>query len=137
MCTSKDNPETETLGDCVRACLASMLELPSRDVPHFFEKATTPQGVEQANIEMQRWFAKRGQILAPVGLPGAWSKEEFFAFMTEAYPDHYYMLWANFGGDHAAVCRNGEIAHNPAWYRTPIEGPHSSNMWIAFLIVGL
>lgn len=135
MCMVKDDPENGKYGDCVRACLASMLELESSQVPHFF--ATYTDGVKE-NRDMQIWFAERGQILAFLGLPGSWSKEEFFDYMADTYKDREYMLWADFGsGDHAVVCKGGEIIHNPAWYRTPIEGPHSTGMWIAILIAKL
>jgi hypothetical protein len=130
----KDDPENGSYGDCVRACIASMLELTSAEVPHFFE---TGDG-EYCNTFMQQWLAERGLIAAFIGLPGKMSREEMFYHMISTYHDRYYMLWADFGsGDHAVVCRNDEIEHNPAWYRTPMEGPHSSGMWITILLAKL
>ena len=137
MCMVKDDPENGSYGDCVRACLASMLELESSEVPHFFADYSE-EDVQRQNREMQEWFAERGLTLAFLGLPGGWSQTRFFEYMRKHYKDREYMLWADFGsGDHAVVCQGGEIVHNPAWYRTGLNCSHSSGYWIAVLIAKL
>ena len=134
MCRIKDDPENNQSGDCVRACIASLLELDAENVPHFFAE---PDGLK-ANQDMQFWLANRRKIAAFISLPGEWSFKKFGEYMTEFYHNKYYMLWAGFGsGDHAVICKNGKIEHNPAWYRTPLTGPHSHGIWIVGFVVDL
>jgi hypothetical protein len=134
MCAVKHDPENDSYGDCVRACIASILELPSEDVPHFYNTPDTTR----CQVSMQRWLAKRGLIIATVPLPGDMSKIEMFAYMDEHFNFYHYMLWCSSGGgDHAVCCLNDRVTHNPAWYKCPVDGPHSSNFWIIWIIAKL
>ncbi|QWY83126.1 hypothetical protein [Rhizobium phage RHph_X2_24] len=131
MCRVKDNPP-QSYGDCVRACVASILEMSAETVPHFFENP------EIGQMEMQEWLAIRGQIAATIALPGDWSFDEVGHHMTGYYPNVHYMLWCSSGGgDHAVIGCNDEIAHDPAWYRRAIDGPHSAGFWIVWIIAKL
>lgn len=122
--------------DCVRACVASILEMETENVPHWFEGWDETNG-EELNRSMQEWFAARGEIAAVIGLPGSWHLDEVFNYMRHRYSDKHYMLWCNSNGDHAVVGCNDEIVHNPAWFRSPIDGPHSQGMWIVWIIATL
>lgn len=127
-------PETcLTREDCVRACVASILELPARDVPNFFENANT-MDLDVLTQQMQEWLAGRGYIAGMLGFSGAWTLDEFLAYMRRVYPDKHYMLYCDSGGDHAVIGCGGEIVHNPAWYKVAIDGPHSAGYWIVWFI---
>jgi hypothetical protein len=123
-----------TKDDCVRACIASILEIDAADVPHFYDQEDTVA----CQLRMQEWLRERGLIIAIVPLPGSMTQDEMFQYMSDNYTFHYFMLWCNSGdGDHAVVGINDKMAHNPAWYRSPIDGPHSSGFWIVWIIVKL
>lgn len=130
-CTVKDDPANGSYGDCVRACVASILEMESEQVPHFFHD----EDGERANMEMQKWLAEHGMIAAFIGFPGNLSFEQLAAHMTGTYMNRDYMLWCQCGsGDHALVARNDAIIHNPAWYKQAVTGPHSSGYWIVVIL---
>lgn len=127
-------PETcLTREDCVRACIASILEMSARDVPHFFE-AFNGENADELNRNMQEWLARRGYVAAMIGLPGDWSLRRLLEYTEVTYPNVHFMLWCDSGGDHAVIGCGSEIVHNPAWYKVAIDGPHSSGFWIVWLI---
>lgn len=124
----KHNPP-ETYGDCIRACIASILE--RDDVPHTFD-GRSPQ---------EAWQAIR-DYLKPLGfapffedIDGDISLDELFHYMKINNPDSIYMLLAkSIDTDHCVVCQGDKIIHNPAWYSQPITGPHSLGVWIIIVI---
>jgi hypothetical protein len=85
-------------GDCVRASLASILELSIAEVPHFLEIAAQPSHWE---IEFVEW-------LEALGI-GVWREEGHYVF------DGFYLASgpAERGVSHMVVYRNGELAHDP------------------------
>lgn len=129
-----------TNDDCVRACIASLLELDTEAVPHWY--ADIPHGDEfasnDANNAMQDWLAKRGYIIAIRGYFGSQTLEDVQRSLVETYgPQQHYMLWCDSGGDHAVIGCGNKIAWNPAWYKSPIDGPHSCGMWLVWIIAKL
>lgn len=115
--------------DCVRACIASLLEMETEQLPNFFAQP------EIGQYEMQRWLALRGLIAAVIALPGEWSFDTMGEFMRTHYADTHYMLWCKSGDDdHSVICINARMVHNPAWYKCGIDGPHSSGVWIVWII---
>lgn len=121
--------------DCVRACVASILEMEPEEVPHWF--ADVSDNGTQAIRDMQEWLAERGMVAACIGLPGDWHLDAVGNHMRLNYSERYYMLWCDSGGDHAVVGLNNEIVWNPAMYRCGIDGPHSMGVWIVWIIAKL
>lgn len=132
-CRVSHDPERGQYADCVRACVASILDLPAVNVPHWFDDPENEDG----QLKMQLWLAKRGQAAAVIGLPGENVLPIVLAFMRDNYPDKHYMLWCNSGGDHAVIGCNDKIVHNPAWVASSINGPHSCGLWIIWIICNL
>jgi len=99
--TSPDYP----YGDCLRACVASVLELPSKDVPHFFDHGATPA---QATESMRLFLDDRS--LMPFQLSFG-AKVSALKTMRDSFPDVHYLLLA---GSHCVVARNDKIVHDPA-----------------------
>jgi hypothetical protein len=135
ICRVSHNPERGQYADCVRACVASILDRPAVNVPHWFENPE--RDGENCQLNMQLWLAEQGKIAAMIGIPGNTPFPLLLAFMRDNYPDCYYMLWCNSGGDHAIVGQNDKIVHNPAWIKSPVDGPHSSGFWIVWIICTL
>lgn len=128
ICLVKHNPP-DTYGDCVRACVASVLEMPAADVPHFYSDGDG----EAAFDRMRVWLADRGRI--PAYFPLHHETLDGVLWAMKMYPDVEYLLFCSNGaGDHCVIGRNDEIIHDPAWYKTQIVGPHSSGVWIVIIL---
>lgn len=125
-CRVKHDPP-RTYGDCVRACVATILDLDAEDVPHFYHDNPTGEvGMER----MREWLAGRGLAPFVTGLPPD-PLSEILEHMGEFNPGVPYMLYGSTadGGDHVVVGIGGKIVHNPAWYGCSITGPSSAGHW--------
>lgn len=125
MCMTRHDPPISH-GDCVRACIAVLLGLNTRDVPHF-----THDGCD-GDVMMQRirdWLEPRGLVPMTVAFPASPTPEPVFEHMAAVNPSVPYMLLT---ADHAVACRGGAIEHDPAWVRKRIVAPLD-----AWLIVAL
>lgn len=126
-CLVKHNPDAGTFGDCVRACIASLLDMRAEDVPHFYED----------DCDGETGIKRIYRFLSPLGLSpffvyfnGSDPLETVLQHMAVANPDAHYMLYGNSGfGDHVVVCQGGKIVHDPAWVADGIEGPNSNGFW--------
>lgn len=122
-------------GDCVRACVASILNMPAELVPHFYHDGC--DGVEGTR-RMRAYLATLGYGLNGVQYSGEALVTEVLEIMRENATDIYYILIAaNASGDHAIVCKNDQIEFDPAWFVEPIIGPHSDGLWSVFMLVKL
>ena len=101
---------TTGVGDCFRACVASILELRSQDVPH--TPNTTP---EDDRVE---WIANMNNYLRPLGLAVIYTVPEdgYKQFEEIGIHNCYYIMCVSFesGPLHAIVGRNGNVTHDPA-----------------------
>jgi len=61
-------PDAE-YGDCMRACVASLFELPPEDVPHFCSKDYVNTWVQCVN----EWASKRGYFFTQIETIPLWS----------------------------------------------------------------
>lgn len=133
ICKVKDNPPV-TYGDCLRACVASLLELESDEVPHFMINGNPTEAMTM----MREFLASYRIVPAAFPVSGELPLDDFFGHMSEFYPDTEYLLFCNCGGeDHCIICRNEEIIHNPSWINNSIRGPHSTGFWIAIILARL
>ena len=115
----------EKYDDCMRACISMLTGLD--DVPHVFSKDSD---TEKSYEQLREYLKTHGKFLVLLTVNDPWEE------MALNNPDIPYMLLCQNrrGVDHAVVCRNGKIFHDPAWYRSEIVGPHSSGYWIVGLI---
>lgn len=132
-CRVKHDPENGTYGDCMRACIASLLELDAEAVPHFYE------GDCDAHEGMNRvvsFVAPLGYMPFYIAFDGANSLDETLSYMAAANPQSHYLLFgmSSGGGDHVVVCRGGEVVHNPAWFGCSLVGPTQSGNWIIMVL---
>jgi hypothetical protein len=99
----------EALGDCVRACVASILELPIDQVPHFGQQRSTAPGEALWSQALRQWLRPRGmaimvaEVLAPDG-----------HFAAEGMQFHHIRIGEHrSGSQHAAVFYGDQLAHDP------------------------
>ena len=107
--------ENGKIGDCFRACIASLLEMPAEKVPHFYEP-----GGAAALRRTNDWLAQFGYAYAEVAsnqLIG-WDREylgNFIAVGPSPRGDFLHAVIGNGGG------QNWEIVHDPHPSRDGIE----------------
>lgn len=133
-CRVKHDPP-HTHGDCLRACVCTIMELEPEHVDHFAEgDPDTPTLVER----MRTWGKRHGVTPYVISYPGV-PIEELLAFVGSQNPTAPYILIGGTedGSDHSVVCRGDHIAWNPAWAGGWITGPASSGMWDVILLVRL
>lgn len=128
ICKVKNDPPN-SYGDCVRACVASLLE--RDDVPHFYEDGNG----QAAFVRMREYLSQHGLIPAYFDLSGEATLHDILETVKETYGNVEFLLFCrNRSGDHCVIGRGNEIVHDPAWYRTEIVGPHSMGVWIVILL---
>jgi hypothetical protein len=137
--TVAHDPANGTYGDCFRAVMASLLDLPITDVPHFFETG---------NRDIQASWTAVDTFLALRGL--AWSETHFngkavptVRWMLESikfmYRDTYIVLCglSRRGNNHAVIVLNGEVVADPSADNTGIIGPATNGFYTVGVIVPL
>ncbi len=125
ICHVKNDPP-HTYGDCLRACVASLLDMSFKDVPHFVEDGCEPEITYE---RLRNWLSN--YMLVPMfnGYAASETPDDVLHFMGETNPGVYYIL---FSADHAVVCCNDQIVHDPAWVRARLVPP--SDMWITMVL---
>jgi hypothetical protein len=134
LCRVKHDPEAGTYGDCMRACIATMLSLDTEDVPHFYHDDC--DGVTgQARI--RDWLALRGYTMFITGIEGYATWADIMEMMSGNNSGVAYLLIGTLesGGRHAVVCQGGTLFHNPAWIAEPFKP--AAEPWVICVIVPL
>lgn len=129
------DPDAGVHGDCLRACIASLLDLRVEAVPHFFHADRTNEaGYELLN----RWLGIRGlwEVNIPFldpGQPVNW----IVGNLGSRFGDRHWMFTGNSrrGYAHVVVCRGPEVVHDPTYgFPHGIVGPDSDgHYWTSFL----
>lgn len=126
----------DTYGDCLRASVASILDVEDvAFVPHFFGDG----------CDAETAIARLNKFLASYGL-----KTFFIHFhhdnplqlvldtMGETNPGVHYLLFGQTAGlDHVVIALNNKIVHDTSWYVTPIEGASSDGWYTVMVFVSL
>lgn len=127
--------------DCWRTCIASILQLPVNEVPHFY-KLDKEQAVEVAKA----WLHPKGFGLIAIALPGEYPLSTILdcaAHMTSG--NFYYIISGKTkrGLNHAMVGHLSKIVLDPYTGEPPIlneapfVGPLSNGVWSIEIIAGL
>lgn len=126
-CRVRHDPEAGTYGDCVRACIASILELDAEAVPHFYHDNCDPV---TGHNRMVDWLASVGYVPFSIGYEGCYALDEILEFNSDMNATAHYILAGSTGeGNHVVVCQGGRVAHNPAWYGCALVGPTDVGQW--------
>lgn len=120
-CHTLTNPP-HSYGDCIAACIRTILD--RDDVPHCFDGRPT----EQAWIDLRAWLAEQGKCIA------LFASESHVEIMRQNPDIQYILLHATHRGDHAIICRDGAVVHDPAWSRSEIAGAHSMGVYVIGII---
>lgn len=120
MCMTVHNPP-KSYGDCIRACIATLAD--DDRVPHVFNDETP---AEESWHQIRSYLKSVGKFLFLVGV------DDPFDETGENNPSIPYMLICGTNnGNHAVICKNGVVVHNPAYYKSEITGPPAgSDEWV-------
>jgi len=138
----KHDPDNGTYGNCHQACLASLLELPLEEVPHFFDKGVfedTEDGLKAQDI----WLAAQGYGWVELPCTGD-SLKDALNFAAKYGSKGHYILVAESkkGCGHSVVCKGNKIVHDPSYGATHgIVGPITDEdtgetyFWLCWIVV--
>lgn len=135
VCRVKHDPDNGSYGDCMRACIASLLDLDAEAVPHFADNGVNGETALQA---MREFLAMHGYVPFMMYADGVAPLEDVFEFMAAKNPGVHYVLFCNAGGaDHVVICKDDKKVHDPSWYPLRIDGPNSGGYWAAMVLAKL
>jgi len=125
---------TSTSGNCMEACLASMLERPLDQIPYF--GAATPDNVEDWSIRLQRWLADQGLFFIEVrmDLPEAVIviPSSMLCMVSGPSPRYPGILHAVVGCTGGPGRSEVDLLHDP-YYPEPIFFDGKAPKWIGFI----
>jgi len=102
------DPDNNSVGDCWRACIASVLELPIEEVPHF-----GLLDVREGRREELKFLSKYGYTIYAIYGDGSMGNHP----KIEVDENEYYFAIGVSPRDknvhHQVVCHKGEIVHDP------------------------
>lgn len=98
------DPENGQWGDCMRACIASLLCLSIAEVPHFFEGGC---GSGEFDRRVGDFLAQHGLIELTIPVEAA----RRLHYTRDVY--HMMYGYTERGTFHAVVALNGHVVHDP------------------------
>lgn len=106
-------------GDCMRAVIASLLELTPSEVPHFFEDRDAEKGWSRvAEFLADHDLAYVETQFAPVPM------DEFVAMLAGFFRNAFLMVGGFASAEnHVVIYRNGLMVHDPSWFNRGLSGP--------------
>lgn len=122
------DPENGTIGDCFRCCIASILDMPAIEVPHFCDYAWEIKDARWL-VAVNAWLAKRDlaylEFQADPATPWDWGAFKGLGFSV------YHTLNGKSprGFDHATVGLNGSMVHDPHPSRGGLVGPSDDGVY--------
>lgn len=140
MCQVKHAPP-DSYGDCLRACIATVMDVPSEQVPHFADLGVDG---EQALEHVRQWLAYRYKsTIATFALPGNEALSEVLEWMGSVNGTVTWLLFGSLtpegqapqpGSDHVVVCQGGSVVHNPAWIPCSLKQATSAGIWQIWVV---
>lgn len=108
----KHDPENGSWGDCTRACVASIFNLPAESVPHFCEGGELPpdaEGYMPWERRLRSWLAERGYGLLHIQfndrLDAGWQQSLQFHYVRGGKTSR--------GTNHDTVYFGDSLVHDP------------------------
>jgi len=134
-CRVRHDPESGLYGDCLRACVASLLNYSDADlVPHFFNDDCDG---ETARIRLNEWLNEQKLHSFYMFFDGDLPMSDVMNHMKESNPNIYYLLFGKTTkeNDHVVVAVNDRVVHDPAWLKSPIYEAGSTGSWVIMVVV--
>lgn len=128
------DPANGVYGDCHRACVASIFDLPLEAVPHFCDgTAQDDEGGEIAKGRERHWLRERGFGVVSIPFPAETGLAAILNMLSVSMAESHYIVGgrsAN-GFNHSVIARGGAIVHDPSMNDAGIVGPcDDGHFWI-------
>ena len=139
-CTRTHNPP-HSYGDCLRACVATVMDFEPQFVPHFADRGAT---ADEALSAAREWLRVRHLTVARFLFPGDELLSDVMEWMGTMNPTVTSLLFGRTSETdqamHVNVCVGGEVVHDPAWVPTSIKAPYredGQSVWQIWVITRL
>lgn len=131
-CQVSGASDGSSYGDCVRACVATILDLPSEVVPHFYHDGDGDAGLKR----MREWLSERDRALFIAAYAGQYTLYDVLTTIGAQNPDATYMLFGATasGENHCVVCQGDKVVWNPSWGKTPLVRETDAGVWVVGVI---
>lgn len=135
-CQVIHRPQYGFYGDCLRACVASILEMEPDAVPHVFQDGC--DGVE-GDKRLTGFLRGVGLGTFRAYFPGDVSLDDLLTHVASGSSENVcqILICSIDGGNHAVVIQNGKIVHDPALYVVRNYAPAVSGYWEVMALVKL
>lgn len=135
-CRVKHSPEDGLYGDCLRACVATIMDREPEQVEHFADGGVD---AETINDRMVEWLGKEGYAPFWCHYDPDYTLAELMEMQSAQNHNTVYMLFGLTSDDepHVVVCKGGYVVHNPSWYPNPLVAPGRHGAWSVMVIAKL
>lgn len=109
------NPQEGRYGNCTQACVASILDMPLEQVPHFcFELPEGTDGGIEETRRINEWLKPMGKVLVEFAV-SADGMPSWIADWQNRGVEFYHLLSGTSvrGNQHCTVGLNGKVVHDP------------------------
>lgn len=138
-------PDLGIFGDCFRTCIANLLDLEVREVPHFYQEEYDGGYADGSDYEsdwvkeyIDSWLAERGLQLFRMPVSGEASLETIALQIETLNGRVLYMVQgksAATGGNHVVIYKGADLLWDPSYSQKGISGPGSDGIyWLMFLM---
>jgi hypothetical protein len=131
--TITSDPAAGAVGDTNRAALATVLDLPIDEVPHFSAEHRTPTDAWAAERD---WLAERDLVRINIAYPGNTSIGEIMVAVAMLNPGIYHLLTGvdRQGFGRTVICVNGRVAFDPGHDDDGVVRATPDGMfWVSFI----
>ena len=130
------DPAAGRIGDCFRCCIASILELPAPDVPHFMIEDWGKEKDFTWYPKLTSWLAARGLAYFEHTIAADFHGPRWFALLAAAGFDVFHVMsGVSPRARHSVVARNGVMVHDPHPSRDGLIGPGDDGWTYGFILL--
>lgn len=110
-------------GDCLRACIASLFDMPTESVPNV------------STVGMEEWLRQQGYVSVWTYYAGVMDITDVYKTFGGNNPGVYYLVGGSIGGtDHIVVCCDDAIVCDPSMSRKGLDGPTSHGYYSIMIL---
>jgi hypothetical protein len=122
--------------DCVRTCNASMLDRPPATIPAFKGEGDDIRDGAAMWKRVNDYLLEHDLTTWFTFFDGGASLDEVCQAVSAHNPGRHYMLcgWAGYE-DHAVVCCDDGIVHDPSRFSPGLIGPGSNGVWMVVTLI--
>lgn len=134
------DPDSGRIGDCFRTCVACVLGMEAKDVPHFYgdilPKDFTEKDALKVYNNLKKWLWGQGYSIVNTSMPGDFSYERVMEEIAN-WTEMPVILTGSSGGgsNHSVVVYRGGVICDPSYDGPNLVGPHDGGVWGAEILV--